>query len=78
MIQRVGYADRNMCGLCEPLDDAEKRRSEAIVFRYSAWVPVTHASVAPLHDVFQTDAFRVARRFAPTTHAPVCSGARAA
>jgi hypothetical protein len=34
--------------LGEPLDSAEKRRSKGTVSRCSAWVPVTHASVAPV------------------------------
>ena len=38
------------------LDDAEKRRSSVFVRASSAWVPVTHASVTPLRDVFQTSA----------------------
>ena len=44
--------------LCEPLDTAEKHRSRGFVLTNSAWVPVTHASVTPLRDVFQTDAAR--------------------
>jgi hypothetical protein len=48
--------------LHEPLDGAEKRRSEAFVCRCSAWVPVTHASVTPLRNVFRTDAARAARK----------------
>jgi hypothetical protein len=43
------------------LDDAEKHRFRELVCRSSAWVPVTHASVTPLRDVFQTAASRVAR-----------------
>ena len=42
--------------LGEPLDGAEKRRSKVTVGRCSAWVPVTHASVTPFRDVFQTAA----------------------
>ena len=38
------------------LDAAEKRASRVFVLVSSAWVPVTHASVAPFHRVFQTDA----------------------
>jgi hypothetical protein len=55
--------------LGEPLDSAEKRRSKGTVSRCSAWVPVTHASVAPVRDVFQTCAvaplagFAAAARF---------------
>jgi hypothetical protein len=55
--------------LGEPLDGAEKRRSKGTVSRCSAWVPVTHASVVPRRDVFQTCAvaalagFAVAARF---------------
>ena len=37
------------------LDDADKRRSRVFVLVSSAWVPVTHASVTPLRNVFQTD-----------------------
>jgi hypothetical protein len=55
--------------LGEPLDGAEKRRSKGTVRRCSAWVPVTHASVTPFRDVFQTCAvaplawFAAAARF---------------
>jgi len=58
--------------LREPLDDAEKHRFEEIVLRCSAWVPVTHASVTPLRDVFQTDAPRVARKVRFRNTCPAC------
>ena len=38
------------------LDASEKRSSRVFVLVSSAWVPVTHASVAPFRRVFQTAA----------------------
>jgi hypothetical protein len=55
--------------LGEPLDGAEKRRSKGTVTDARRGLPVTHASVAPFRDVFQTCAvaplagFAAAARF---------------